>query len=66
MEILLQEEHLRNVTFMTLSQTQRLWPMLKNHLHCNMILVLETLILESTLNISEHALLMTSSLAIVF
>lgn len=62
MEILLQEEHLCNVTFVT----QIPWPMFKNHLHSNMILVLETLILESTLNVSEYALLMTSSLAIAF
>lgn len=36
-EILLQEEHLCNVTFVTLLQTQSLWPMFKNHLHSNMI-----------------------------
>lgn len=63
MEILLQEEHLCNATFVALLQSQSLWPMFKIHLHTNMILVLET---PSSLNISKHALLMTSSLAIVF
>lgn len=69
MEILLQDEHLCNATFVILLRTQTihfLWPMLKYHLHTSMILMLEILTLENAWNISESALLMTSSLAIVF
>lgn len=69
MEILLQDEHLCNATVMILLWTQNihfLWPILKHHLHTNMILMLEILTLENAWNISQNALLMTSSLAIVF
>lgn len=55
MEILLQDEHLCNATFMTLLQTQTihfLCPMLKYNLHSNMILMLEPVALENSWNIS--------------
>lgn len=69
MEILLQDKQLCNATVMILLRKKNihfLWPMLKHHLHTNMILILEILTLEYAWNISQNALLMTSSLAIGF
>lgn len=67
MEILQQDEHLCNATFMILLWTQNIHvAMLKYHLHTTMILILRITTLENAWNISENALLMISSLGIVF